>query len=375
MKTVALELQPCCGKRSGIGTYTYEIARRLKDDDELHFCGNLFNFCGRNDNSEALKGIEMPMIERRIFPYGVYRRIWNCLPLGYESFFPTNADLSIFFNYIVPPRIHGKTITTIHDMTYLRFPETVDKSNLRRIERGIKYSIERSNRILTLTEFSKREIIDFLGVPAEKIELIPCAASVSDDYADFSETAAKYNIEKPYIFYVGTIEPRKNLPRLIEAFGLVKEKYHIPHRLVIAGGKGWQEDAFYDAIEKCPAKEDIQLIGYIYTPEKNTLYKNAAAFLFPSLYEGFGIPPLEAMYHNCPVVASNAASLPEVCGEAAAYVDPLDAESIAGGIWKVVSDEAFAQDMRKKGIEREKLFTWESSVEKLKSICKEVLNE
>jgi glycosyltransferase involved in cell wall biosynthesis len=145
--------------------------------------------------------------------------------------------------------------------------------------------------------------------------------------------------------------------------------------LVIAGGKGWQEDAFYDAIEKCPAKEDIQLIGYIYTPEKNTLYKNAAAFLFPSLYEGFGIPPLEAMYHNCPVVASNAASLPEVCGEAAAYVDPLDAESIAGGIWKVVSDEAFAQDMRKKGIEREKLFTWESSVEKLKSICKEVLNE
>lgn len=374
MKTVALELQPCCGKRSGIGTYTYEIARRLKDDDELKFHGNVFNFCGRVDNSELSDGLYMPIKENRFLHYGVYRRIWDAIPLPYETFFPA-ADLSIFYNYVTPPRIRGKVLLYVHDLAYIRYAETVDKRNLRRIENGIKRSIDQSNAVLTISEFSKKEIIELLGVPEKKIEIVPCAASVSDDYADFSETAAKYKIEKPYLFYVGTIEPRKNLPHLIEAFGLVKEKYHIPHRLVIAGGKGWQEDAFYDAIEKCPAKEDIQLIGYIYTPEKNTLYKNAAAFLFPSRYEGFGIPPLEAMHHNCPVVASNAASLPEVCGEAAAYVDPLDAESIADGIWKVVSDEAFAQDMRKKGIEREKLFTWESSVEKLKSICKEVLNE
>ena len=129
VKTVALELQPCCGKRSGIGVYTYELAKRLQDDERLHFCGNMFNFCGRNDNSEMLRDIHMPINESRMFPYGVYRRIWNCLPVDYARLFPQKADLSIFFNYIVPPRITGKVMTAVYDMTFLRFPETMDARN------------------------------------------------------------------------------------------------------------------------------------------------------------------------------------------------------------------------------------------------------
>ncbi len=384
MYNIALELQPCCGKRTGIGVYTYEIARHLTDTADMHFSGNIFNFRGRNDNSSALSGVEIPISESRVFPYGIYRRMWNLLPFSYERFFGVKgenatdndyADLSIFFNYIVPPKIRGKVMTTIHDMTYVRYPETVDVRNMRRIKGGIDYSVKRSSRILTVSEFSKREIMELLGIPEDKIEVVYNAASVFGGYSDFKEIAEKYRIDRPYLFYVGTIEPRKNLHSLVKAFDLLKERYHIPHSLVIAGAKGWREDAFYEALSESPSKDDINLIGYVDVNEKNTLYKNATAFLFPSLYEGFGIPPLEAMHHNCPVVASNAASLPEVCGEAAEYIDPLDAESIADGIWKVISDEAFARDLREKGIEREKLFTWESSVEELKSICKEVLSE
>ena len=114
---VALELQPCCGRRSGIGVYTYELAKRLRSENGLEFCGNLFNFAGRNDNTEALKEVAIPIRESRMFPYGVYRRIWDIVPVSYDSLFPGKADLTIFFNYIVPPRIKGDVMTAVHDVS------------------------------------------------------------------------------------------------------------------------------------------------------------------------------------------------------------------------------------------------------------------
>ncbi len=373
MKTVALELQPCCGNRSGIGTYTYEIASRLKDDDDLHFCGNVFNFCGRNDNSEALKDIDISIIERHIFPYGVYRRIWNYIPFSYNSFFETKADLSIFFNYIVPPRIKGKTMTTIHDMAYMRFPETLDRKNLYRINKDIGYSVNRSDRILTVSNFSKREIMELLNVSENKISVLPCAAAITRETVDFDEFAVKHNFQKPYLFYVGTIEPRKNLVRLLKAFEIIKTRHRVPHTLVVAGGKGWGETEFYETLSRLNSKEDVKLIGYISIKEKSVLYQNADAFVFPSLYEGFGIPPLEAMQHGCPVVASEVASIPEVCGDAAIYVNPLDEESIAEGLLKVISNDESVKLLKERGFVQGRKYTWESSVEKLKNICKEVL--
>ena len=375
VKTVALELQPCCGNRSGVGTYTFELAKRLHSDDELRFCGNVFNFCGRNDNREALRGIEMPLNESRMFPYGIYRRVWNVLPVSYERFFPTQADLSIFFNYIVPPRISGKVMTTVHDMTYLRFPETMDRKNLRRIQTGISYSVKRSHLILTVSEFSRREIAELLGIPRERTAVVPNAPSISNEVVRFAELAGKYGVRKPYLLYVGNIEPRKNLSGLLLAFALLKERYHAPHQLVLAGGKGWNNAAFDRALAESKVKDEVLLTGYVTGAEKNSLYQHADAFVFPSLYEGFGIPPLEAMHWGCPVVASNAASLPEVCGDAAELVNPLDTESIAEGIWRVLSDARYADELRAKGLKRAGQYTWEASAQRLKAVCKEVLDE
>lgn len=146
---VALELQPCCGKRSGIGTYVYELAKRLTDRGGLEFCGNLFNFLGRDDNSASLQGITMPIRESRVFPYGVYRRIWNLVPISYQGLFPDGADLHMFFDYIVPPRISRRVITTVHDMTWLRFPEMMGKRNYRRLKDGMARSVAQSSRTLT----------------------------------------------------------------------------------------------------------------------------------------------------------------------------------------------------------------------------------
>lgn len=367
---VALELQPCCGKRSGIGTYTYELARRLKNQDGLEFCGNLFNFAGRNDNSDSLAGIDMPIRESRFFPYGVYRRVWNLVPIPYQSLFPDGADLNLFFNYIVPPRISGRVITTVCDMTWLRFPETMEKRNYRRLKNGMAYSIERSDHILTISQFSKREIVNLLGVSEENVSVVPCAPSLSEQAADFSVCAEKFHITKPYLLYVGTIEPRKNLIRLLKAYSLLKREQGIVHQLVLGGGRGWESEEIYRTAE---GLDGVILTGYLSSEEKNSLYQNAAAFVSPSLYEGFGIPPLEAMELGCPVVCSNAASLPEVVGEAARLVDPLDEADIARGIWDVLSDSGYASRLVERGYEQAKKFTWETSAKKLTKICREVL--
>lgn len=368
---VALELQPCCGMRSGIGVYTFELARRMQDQDGLEFCGNLFNFMGRSGNTAAVKDIPMPVRECRLFPYGAYRRIWHMIPIRYQSLFRDGADLTVFFNYIVPPRIKGKTVTTLHDMTYLRFPEMMQKSNRRRLERDIRYSAERSEKVLTLSEFSKREIMELLGVPEDMLEIVPPAPSLGGQAADFNLCAAKFCLKKPYLLYVGTVEPRKNLVRLLKAFARLKREQKIPHQLVLAGGKGWTNEEIYQA---AASVEDVVFTGYLSEGEKNSLYKNASAFVFPSLYEGFGIPPLEAMAFGCPVVCADAASLPEVAGDAAELVNPLDEIDIAQGIWNVLSNPTRAEDLRRLGYEQAKKYTWTASAEKLTQACKAALH-
>ena len=371
---VALELQPICGKRSGIGTYTYELAKRLRNQDGLEFQGKLFNFCGRHDNSEALAGITMPIQTSRIFSYGVYRRIWDVLPIPYEMMFQS-ADLSLFFNYIVPPHIQGKVMTTVHDLTYLRFPETVERRNLLRLQKSMAYSVERSCHLLTVTEFSKREITELLGIPPERISVVPCAPAAQAPAADFLAVTAKFRIHRPYVLYVGTIEPRKNLTRLIRAFDFLKRTEKLPHQLVLAGGSGWGNEEIYETAHRMNCREDIRFTGYISAAEKSALYQNADAFVFPSIYEGFGIPPLEAMEMECPVVCANAASLPEVVGDAAQLVEPLDEHGIADGILKVLIDETYAAQLRCKGRVQFKKYTWDDSARKLTEVCRRVLEE
>jgi len=371
---VALELQPCCGKLSGIGLYTYELARRLRDEDGLKFQGNLFNFLGRDNNQGPLAEIKMPIRESHAFPYGVYRRIWNFVPIPYNALF-AEADLNLFFNYIVPPRVKGKVVTTIYDMTYLRFPETMDKKNLRRLQKGLECSIRRSNRIITISEFSKREIVELLDVPEEKISIVYSAPSLPTEEEAFSTVAEKFKLQKPYLLYVGTIEPRKNLERLLRAFELLKEKERIPHQMVLAGGKGWKSEGIYATASKTACSGDVVFTGYFTSGEKRTLYKNADAFVFPSLYEGFGMPPLEAMAFDCPVICSNAASLPEVVGDAAELVDPFNEDDIARGINRVLREKEYAAALVKRGQSRMDKFTWKASAGKLKEICREVFEE
>lgn len=368
---VALELQPCGGQMTGIGHYTFELTKRLVPTKEMRIQGNLFNFAARHDNSFLHNAMPFPVLENNLMPYGIYRRLWQFLPVGYEALFG-EADVTHFFNYIVPPRITGKVITTVHDMTHIRFPETVDKRNLRRLRQGLDYSLARSELIMTSSTFSQKEIAALCGIPEEKIRVIYPAPSISGRIYDKRELFHRFGISGAYLLYVGSVEPRKNLPRLLLAYQKLRDQRKISDQLVLCGGNGWNNGEFYRTLGRLPCRNDVIMTGYVTAAEKNTLLANAHAFVFPSLYEGFGMPPLEAMYWETPVVCSSAASLPEVAGDAACYVDPLSVESIAEGIEQVVSDRIYSRQLVEAGKTRCQQFDWDASARMMEQIYSEL---
>lgn len=380
---VSLELQPCLKNKSGIGVYTYEIAKNIQKFDDINFCGDIFNFINRDNIDASIEGLNFNNNIFKLFPYGVYRRIWSYVPIKHNWLFNDKSDIYHFFNFIVPPRIKGKVITTIHDMTYELYPETMDKRNLKRIKNDIQYSVNRADKIITVSESSKKDIINFLSVDESKIEVIYNGVeydrfnkSYSED--EKSKIRVKYTLPENYILYMGTLEPRKNIESIIEAFSLFK-KENTPSskniKLVIAGKKGWLFESIFNLVHKLNIKDDVIFTDYIAENDKSIIYNMASLFIFPSLYEGFGIPVLEAMASSVPVITSSVSSLPEVAGDAAILVAPKDIQSIAKYIGEILGNEELNKNLVEKGHKQAKKFTWESSAEKLVNIYRNLYNE
>lgn len=360
---VALELRPCVGRRSGVGTYTCELAKRLKPSAGMEFEGNLFTFPlygGRRD----LPPLAMPV---RTFPvpYGIYYSVWDRLPVPYRLLFPSGADVTHFFNYIVPPGVKGRVIDTIHDLSYLICPETLDSRNLKRISANIERSVERSDAIVTVSENTRRDIVSLLGVPEEKIRVIYNGVSPFGLATPAETLRAKFGLPRDYILYVGNLEPRKNVERLIRAYAKLKREAGIPHRLVLAGQKGWLYDGIFRAVGDEKLEDDVLFTDYVGEADKAALYRDAALFVFPSLYEGFGIPPLEAMAAGTPVACSNASSLPEVTGGAALLFDPTDTDAMAQAMYRLLTDRELREAKISLGKTRAARFSWDRSAAEL----------
>lgn len=370
---VGLNLQPSMGNRTGIGMFTHEVAKRLKNDENLEFQGEVFDFRNRNKSENLRNEYDFPIQIYNKIPFGIYRRIWNVVPLNYEMFFQ-ETDIHHFFNYIVPPKVSGKVITTIYDLTYLRYPETMTGRSYDYLKQGMDYSIARSDVIITDSDFIKEELIQLLHVPEKKIQTVHLAPSIQEVEEPIDVLRSKYSMsEQPFFLYLGSIEPRKNLVRVIQAYNQVRKESHIEYQLVLAGGKGWNNQDIYREAECSPFCKDIIFTDYITDAEKTTLYKHATLFLFPSLYEGFGIPILEAMYYQIPVITSNVSSMPEVAGEAAELVNPLEVESITSGMKRILNNPVYRDKLVEKGTERVLDFDWNYSVEKIRKIYSELL--
>ena len=368
---IAYNLQPVAVRGlTGIGNYTAEVARRLIDDNaELH----AFDFLGRNGVNAILEenlkmnlsGNDLHIV--RSLPLSVYIRMGGAGKImPYHKLTHSKADLTVFFNYLTPGGLTGNNMITIYDLVCERFPETMQAKNRRLLQGHLRDSASRASAVLTISEFSKREIIDVLDVPEEKIFVGPCGVDTefyTPGEGFTTDIAQKHNLER-YILYVGTLEPRKNIKTIVEAFSLISSKYP-DVKLVLAGGLGWQPEATLKAIEESPVKDKIIRPGFISNEEKRDLLRNALFFVFPSLYEGFGMPVTEAMACGTDCMVSESSSLVEISAGLVPMIPVSDVKLFAEAMEAKLNSPA-SPELRAKLVEHAKSYTWEQTAKAAK---------
>jgi len=263
-------------------------------------------------------------------------------------------------------------ISTVHDLSFLRYPEFFSgRKNFWHRALGVKKILRAADKIVAVSENTKNDIIELVGIAPEKIQVIYPGNNLKKEEispAAIRELKEKHNLSDNFILYIGNIEPRKNISGLIEAFNILRaqaasqaENHLVDLQLVLAGGAGWKNKTIYHAWQKSPYKNDIKFLGYINEAEKAVLYSQAAIFAYPSFYEGFGFPPLEAMTYGLPVVCSNVSSLPEVVGDAALMINPFRTEEISKALEIILTDEKVRQRLIDSGYERARLFSWDKA--------------
>ena len=379
---ITFDAVPLCSEKiTGIGWcevgQTNALAK-LHPEDRYEYS---FFTSGDDSRTERVRSLAVKNIgiNSSSFSGYLYRAASTFLPVPYSFFFGRKSDVTHFFNYIVPPFVSGKKVVTVHDMVYKAFPDTVRGRTKFMLNMGLKRSMRRADIIVTDSEFSKEEILKYFPRHKRKIRVVPCGVDLErfkpcTDPARISKVKSSLGIEGDYFLYVGTIEPRKNLRRLIAAYAaFVKKVGENSPKLVLAGGKGWLDGEIYASVRKLGLEGKVLFTEYVPAGDMTPLMCGALAFVFPSLYEGFGMPPLEAMACGAPVLTTNAASLPEVVGDCAVICDAYSVKSIAQGLYRLYSDEDLRAQLSRKGIERAKGFTWERSAQMLHNIYRELV--
>jgi len=271
-----------------------------------------------------------------------------------------------------------KSVITIHDIIPIIFPET--EKILNRLYWGVQIPLaaKYADHIITVSDASKKDIMSHFNISDEKISVIYNATNnnfkVITDIGTISMVTSKYHLPDKYILCVGTIQPRKNLKILIKAFSKLQHECNIKHKLVIAGRKGWLYKDIIELIDKLKIENDIIFTGFIDDNDLPLIYNAADLFVYPSFYEGFGIPPLEAMACGTPVITSNTSSLPEVVGDAGIMIDPHDLDGLTQAMYDVLTNDDLRENMIKKGLERSKLFSWEKTARETLKVYESVVN-
>lgn len=349
----------------GIGTYVRNLVRHLAHlDRETTY----YLFCDAADEATLrdLAGNFVPVVEKS---HGYSLREHVSIPIKLKRL---GADLLHSPHYVLPLLCPVPSVVTIHDCIHLLFPEYLPSRmawNYARFMLGS--AIRRSSLVFTVSEASRADILRFYpDTDPERIQVVPNAidpAVLEDPGEEESQRIReRYQIRGRFVLYAGNIKPHKNLERLIAAFAQVKQQPgHEDVKLFIIGDEVRRYPALRRTVETAGVRQDVRFFGFVPDRTLAALYRLAAVFAFPSLYEGFGLPPLEAMACGTPVVTSRISSLPEVVGDAAVLVDPHDVEAIADGIRRVLDDKALAADLVSRGRARARCFSWDRSIQAL----------
>lgn len=351
-------------KHSGIGVYLTNVLGYLQSK-------SLFSIslaAGKNFGDGAQVALESPI-------YSLKEQLEYAIRIPKVDLF-----WSPHYNVPILPIRAAKRVVTIHDVYHLAFAETLSKFQKAYARIMMNRAVQLSDAIITVSEFSRQEIVKYTNCDPAKITVIRNGVKQHTVVLDDKSVRARYQIPTgPYILFVGNVKPHKNLLTLLKAFMTLPESLYCNLRVVIVGKKDGMitgDVELHNLInEDGLLSKKVNFTGIVDEGDLDTIYANAALFAFPSYYEGFGLPPLEAMVNGCPVVSSNATSLPEVCGDAVLYFDPKDVAGLVKAMTSVLTNPDLVQSLRKKGYERVKQFTWERSAKQHNALFEKLLKE
>lgn len=371
---ILIEGSPLFGKRTGVGQYTARLLEAtFKQDTANNYTIFGFLLPGRK---AILPAANFSYKWIRLMPGRVYSRLLKKHLAPAINRFTGNADIFLFPNFVRWPLAgNTKSIVIIYDLSFLLHGEHSQNANRKYLNRFVPESITKSDAIITISKNSQREILENFSVNPDKISIIYPAVDHTVYFpqaqAKVTSTLNNYGITTNYILYTGTLEPRKNIVGILDAYAQLPPSLQQEYSLVLAGGKGWLEEGI---TQKLNELSDLPIIttGYVPDEELPAIYSGASLFVYPSHYEGFGMPPLEAMACGTPVITSDNSSLPEVVGDAGITVPATDQTALAQAIQAVLTNPAQAQKMRKKGLEQAQKFNWNTSAKQLIDVINRV---
>lgn len=380
MSKILVEGSPMFRNRTGVGQYTYNLLRHLLTlDKKNQYVIFGFLLAGKKFVPPIPETANVRYKLIRYFPSKAFSLLSRkLLPPPVDLLLAQSFDIAMFTNFVSTPLVKTKrSLVVIYDLSYIFRPEYTNKKNLELLKKQVPKSLARSNHIVTISENSKTEITNYFKVPADKITVVTPAVNHRLFKPQPDKTVeriiAKYGIKKPYILSVCTLEPRKNLKGVLDAFEKLPEDVKSAYMLVLVGGKGWLSGELEAKYDQLAGKHSLIKTGYVPDEDLPALYSGAAVFVYPSFYEGFGMPPLEAMACGTPVITSDNTSLPEVVGDAGVMIKAEDTQKLSSAIHAVLSSDKLAATMKAKGLVQAKKFTWEESAEKLLQIIKRMV--
>lgn len=293
------------------------------------------------------------------------------------DWFAGPMDLYHAADFVLPPVRNARSLLTVHDLSFMTTPQCAEAGLRDFLNRVVPKAVARADHVLADSESTRRDLMQLLGVPADKVTVVYPGVEPrfcrQDDAAELQHVRTQYGIgDGPFILGLGTLEPRKNWPALIRAWAQLRRDNRFTHRLVIGGGKGWLTEGIFEAAKASGFRSEIIFAGFVADADLPTLYSAADVFVLPSLYEGFGIPVLEAMACGTPVVCANNSSLPEAAGDAALLVEASDKAALAAAIRRLVEDAALRSQLQQRGLEQARRFSWDAAAHTLLSTYERV---
>jgi len=369
---VVMDVTPLVRGRTGVGTYVYCLLKHLITED----AGTEYAGLAVTRRPLALDELADSVSVRHVaVPTRAMYWLWNHTGRPAADRLAGGCDVFHATNFFVPPTRRARRVVTIHDLSFLTVPQYSSPRIVKPFSRHIRRFVAAADAVMVYSESTRRDLIERLDVDPARIHVAYMAAAerFRPDKRGNSRDVVRenYGIQEPYILFVGAIEPRKNIESLLESFAAVSTD--VPHTLVIAGPKAWGYDSVRDTYERLRLGDRVRFLDYV-RPDEHlpALYQSADLLVLVSHYEGFGLPPLEAMQSGCPVIVADNSSMPEVVGDAGIRVPAADTDAIADAIGKVLTDTELRSRMSRAGIDQARRFSWSDCARRTAQVYREL---